>query len=164
MLGNLMYQHTPPDETLVYVSGVPPAEVAELREDFPHARFTQVRNMEDWGHAKRARGLHEAKADVVGFFNDDDEYDDDYTARMLDELQQGADVVFCNWSYSPAGTRFDLGSSTSGNFLVRTKVAKRVGWAGRGYCADGDFINALKEATDRIVRVDDVLYRHNPGG
>jgi hypothetical protein len=54
-----------------------------------------------------------------------------------------------------------LGSSTSGNFIVRTKLAQLVGWTGRRYEADGDFINAIADVTDRIVKVNEVLYDHN---
>lgn len=157
ILGCLRYQTRPADETIVLCSDTP--DVARLREDFPDVRFLERRNMNDWGHAKRDEGLWLANMDWVGFFNDDDSYTVDYIETMLAHAGDN-DVVYCGWSTYP-DCDFRLGSSTSGNFIVRALVGRAVGWTSRRYEADGDFINALAHATRRIVKVPRTLYFHN---
>lgn len=156
-LGCLRYQTRPPDETIVIVSDT--AGVSRLREQFPEAEILERPRAGDWGHAARAEGLARAAGDWVGWFNSDDRYDRRYLEKML-ALRDHADVVFCGWNEQPDCV-FRPGSSTAGNFIVRTAVARRVGWNGRHYEADGDFI-AAAAAHGRVVKVNEVLYTHNP--
>lgn len=115
--------------------------------------------MNDWGHADRARGLAHASSEFVGFFNDDDSYDLTYVEKMLTAADK-ADVVYCAWNEIPDCV-FQTCSSTAGNFIVRTELARKAGYNGRDYIADGHFIEAIKTLDPRIVKVDEVLYRHN---
>lgn len=156
MLGNLMYQTRPPDEIIVLVSD--PGDLEELKEDFPLVTFHLEENRNDWGHEKRAKGLELANGEWVGFFNDDDSYSEQYLEKMLEDPD--ADVVYCSWNTIPS-CDFRLGSSTSGNYIVRTELARRVGYSDRHYEADGTFINALRSTARKIVRVSDLLYHHN---
>ena len=119
----------------------------------------------DWGHEKRALGLALASKDYVGWFNDDDWYDDTYVEKMMLAAEL-ADAVFCNWNSMPNAV-FALGSSTSGNFIVRTKLAQEVGYprerdeAGRlKYESDGRFIEGIRE-NGIVVKVPEILYSHN---
>jgi hypothetical protein len=157
MLGNLIYQTSPPDEIIVMVSE--PEDLSQLREDFPYVPFCIRPNMGDWGHDKRAKGLELAVGSWVGFFNDDDSYERTYLEKML-AATDGADAVYCNWNRGPKA-EFKLGSSTSGNYIVRTEFARQVGYGSRVYEADGLFINALMEAGARINKVEELLYFHN---
>lgn len=157
LLGNLRYQTRPADETIVLCSDTP--DVTRLREDFPEAEFLERPPAGDWGHSARAEGLDRAACEWVGFFNDDDSYNRRYLELMLNETANH-DVVYCGWNTYPACT-FNLGSSTSGNFIVRRELGQQVGWTSRRYEADGDFIEALNTAGGRVARVDEVLYHHN---
>jgi GT2 family glycosyltransferase len=157
ILGCLRYQTEPPDETIVLCSDTP--DVLRLREDFPEAQFLERPNLNDWGHAKRAEGLELAEGDWVGFFNDDDSYTPDYIEKMLARTVD-ADVVYCGWNTHP-GCTFNYGSSTSGNYIVRATLGRKVGYTSRRYEADGDFIEALNTAGARVYRVGEVLYHHN---
>ncbi len=160
MLGNLMYQTRKPDETLVLVSDLELHVLAELAEDFPHATFQLRPNLEDWGHEKRAEGVELATKEWLGFFNDDDHYDTSYLEKML-ASGKDADVVWCGWNLIRKPS-FSLGNSTSGNYIVRSELAKKVGYASRHYEADGVFINSLRDAPGtRCVFVDELLYAHN---
>jgi len=147
VLGMLDGQTLIPDEIIALVSGS------------PDCGFHQRPNLNDWGHAKRAEGLQMARGDWVGFFNDDDSYSSDYLAKML-AAAAGADVVYCGWNTYPNCT-FNLGSSTSGNFIVRREFGQNVGWTSRRYEADGDFIEACRANGALIRRIDEVLYAHN---
>lgn len=165
-LGNLMYQTRKPDETLVLVSGVSSHALAEMAEEFPHARFLAREDRADWGHEKRAEGLSLAGSEYVGWFNDDDSYALTYVEKMLDAID-GFDVAYCRWNSIP-NCGFRLCSSTSGNFIVRTSLAQAVGYPtarddeGRlRYESDGMFINALSRAGMVAPRVDEILYFHN---
>lgn len=166
MLGNLMYQTRPPDETLVLVSGVPPHVTARLAEDHPHATFRVCVDRQDWGHEKRAEGLSLARKDFVGFFNDDDSYDPTYIEKMMAAVD-GYDAAYCAWNVIP-NCDFRLCSSTSGNFIVRTSLAKAVGYPtvrddeGRlAYSSDGLFINAIAAHGAVAPKVEELLYFHN---
>lgn len=166
MLGNLMYQTRPPEETIVLVSGTEPAAVAKLREDFPWASFHPRDDLKDWGHAKRAEGLEMASGDFVGWFNDDDHYNISYIEKMMQAVE-GHDAAFCGWNKVPRPS-FRLGSSTSGNFIVRTSLARQVGYPsvrdGEGrlkYDSDGHFINGIASHGSVAPLVEEVLYNHN---
>lgn len=161
MLGNLMYQTRPPDATLVIVSR--PYEFQALVEDFPHAKFIQDQDRKDWGHFKRHMGIEIVKPEgYLGFFNDDDSYAINYLEQMVGLAEdEDADVVYCNWS-GVQDCDFRLGSSTSGNFIVRAELAKKVGWRYRDYEADGKFINDLvRKGARKIVKHPSILYYHN---
>lgn len=158
VLGQLKYQTRPPDETIVFYSDTPGA--ARLREHFPEAEFLERPNRDDWGHDKRAEGLLRAASDWVGWFNDDDTYDRTYLEKMLAAGELG-DVVYCGWNTKP-DCRFVLGSSTSGNFIVKTATARYAGYPeDRVYETDGLFINRIAAVAPTVVRVSDVLYWHN---
>lgn len=166
MLGNLRYQTRPPDETIVLCSDTP--DVARLREEFEDVEFLERPNHNDWGHEKRAEGLDRATGDWLGFFNDDDSYDRTYIARMLRAARVfppgTVDVVYCNWNIPMSGSHsedFRLGRSTSGNFIAMRDLAQEVGWTGRHYEADGEFINALADSAFGIAFVPERLYFHN---
>lgn len=160
MLGCLMYQTRPPDETIVLVSGVSVAQVLDLREDFSHASVLHRPNLNDWGHEKRAEGLARASKDWVGFFNDDDWYDDRYLEKMLGAAHPNTSAVYCGWSMFNR-PQFCLGSSTSGNYIVRRELGQRLGYMSRSYEADGHFIDAIRNSGAGTSFVDEVLYAHN---
>lgn len=123
-----------------------------------------VENRNDWGHDKRSRGVVLAESDYLGFFNHDDEYELDYIEKMMRMAEAfGADAVYCGWTgvHGNPVPAFSLGSSTSGNFIVRTELAQEVGYLARSYEADGHFINALANRADGIGFVDEVLYHHH---
>jgi hypothetical protein len=154
MLGNLRYQTRPPDETLVYVSGA--CDLERIREEFPEAKIVAVEDEQDWGHAKRELGIKDASCEYLGFFNDDDRYHPSYVEKMLAHAPAGA--VYCDWNID--GCEFRLGSSTSGNFIVLSRIAKEIGYPWRDYCADGYFINEIAARTTP-VKVTETLYEWN---
>lgn len=157
MLGQLRYQTVPPDETIVLCADTP--DVARLCEDFPDVLFHERETRNDWGHSDRDYGLSLTTSEWVGFFNDDDRYANDYIEKML-KAAGNHTAVYCAWPYSP-DCSFALGQSTSGNFIVKTELAQRVGWRHRHYEADGMFIEEVVRAGASIVKVPEILYWHN---
>lgn len=160
ILGNLLYQTRKPDEILCFLSDVPAPVVAEAREHFPAVQFVCTPNRNDWGHEKRALGVARATGDYVGFFNHDDSYDLQYIEKMMEAAEAGAEIVYCEWDVGHV-VGFRSGSSTSGNFIVYTKLAQTAGYTKRDYPADGHFIRALSDMKPRIVKVEKELYFHN---
>ena len=165
VLGNFRYQTRRPDEILVYVSRSvdgPQYDLARFREEFPEARFWMTEDFQDWGHEKRAMGIDQASSDYIGFVADDDEYVPEYVEKMMAllESEPNAEAVYCDWSLG-VGVQFQFGSSTSGNFFVSVDKAREVGWNSREYAADGEFINAVRDASSCILKVPEDLYHHN---
>lgn len=159
MLGNLMYQTRRPDETIVCHSGYAGNILYGMFKDFPWvARWIPRINHEDAGHDKRAYGLGIARSDFIGWFNDDDKYDRTYVEKMMVAVAD-APVAYCNWNKFE-NCDFRMGSSTSGNFIVSTDLARDVGYQHRDYCADGHFIDAIA-AKAGVVKVEELLYYHN---
>lgn len=164
-LEDLLYQSRLPDQTVILVSPVESTldGWGEFALQLPALTIEFTPDMDDWGHAKRARGLELATGDYVGWFNDDDRYDPSYVGLMMGAAEEDqADVVYCAWNAIPDCT-FKGESSTSGNFIVRRELALRVGYPEppHRYATDADFIDSLAAKTNRIVRLDDVLYHHN---
>lgn len=158
MLGLLRYQTRPPDETLAFCSDTP--GLARLQEEFPEVEFLERPNREDWGHEKRAEGIERAACDWLGFFNDDDSYHRGYLEQMLNAgTAANVGAVWCDWN-NHEGCPFALNFSTSGNFIVRTEVAREAGYADRVYHADGLFIDRVAAITS-AVKVKTALYTHN---
>ena len=151
----LLSQTRPPDEIIVLASDTP-CEIA--RKLYTGATFYAEPNLNDWGHEKRAKGLDLATSDYTGWFNHDDSYDKTYIEKMM--ANEGSDVVYCGWSKSST-PNFSAGSSTSGNYIVKTSYARSVGYKDRHYEADGTFINGLAGQGGKITRVAEVLYFHN---
>lgn len=162
ILGQLLYQTRQPDEVLVFASDTPGLERVDEDFDgrFDHLTVFLEENRDDWGHEKRAKGVWEASGEYLGFFNDDDAYTTDYVEKMLAAADAAAaDVVYCDWNIT--GCTLALGSSTSGNFIVRSALARNVGYRHRVYEADGLFLEDLKQWEPVVVKVPEVLYTHN---
>lgn len=167
ILGALLYQTRQPDEVHLLVSDVNHGFLVRMREEFePRFEIFKVHaepNENDWGHAKRDKGLGLASGDYLGFFNDDDTYETTYLEKMLAAAERSsADAVFCDWNeIHPCS--FAHSSSNSGNFIVRREVALEAGWTERCYDADGLFIERVREMPTIVVHVPEILYFHNAG-
>lgn len=159
MVRQLHEQTRPPDEILVYVSDVAPDDLHGLDV----TAVTLCPDRQDWGHEKRAQGLHDATCDLVGFFNDDDAYHPSFIEKMVDGIGD-RDLVMCAFRSRLVGVldhpRPQVGSCTSGNFLARRQLAQQVGWTHRVYDGDGRFIMDLVAAGATWCTIPDRLYEH----
>jgi len=158
VLGDLLaWQVRNPDEIIALASEI---NLTSLRHEFPSVIFYEEPNKEDWGHDKRAKGLGIATSDYVGWFNHDDSYSPDYIWEMMRHAEDGNDVVYCAWSGNET-PKFIFGSSTSGNYIVKTNIAIAAGYLDRHYQADGTFIDRISALNPSIKFISRVLYYHN---
>lgn len=160
-LAQIREQNLQPSEILVYASDTPLQ--AKRFEDLYGCKVSFEPNRRDWGHEKRAKGLEEATGRWVWFVNDDD----DYSIQFLDKLyaeREGADIVACHFEGKTGKMHTDIRLKTtyitSGNFIVRSKLAKRVGWNHRRYVGDGLFAEDLLKEGARLKVVPELLYWH----
>lgn len=117
-------------------------------------------NLDDFGHQKRHESRFMATGDYMGFFNDDDQYELDYIEKMMQAVD-GYDAAYCAWNRFP-NCEFRFGSSTSGNYIVRTALARAVDYRLEGYNSDGYFIDDLVKAGAAVApKVEKILYYHN---
>ncbi len=79
---------------------------------------------------------------------------------MMSEAEDGHDAVYCGWSKAST-PNFRSGSSTSGNYIVSTTLAREAGYTDRHYEADGTFIEKIASRSKSLKFVPKVLYFHN---
>jgi hypothetical protein len=156
-INSLLAQTRVPNEIIVLASDI---SLSEAERAYPAIRFHPEPNLSDWGHDKRAKGLDLAASDYSGWFNHDDSYDKTYIEVMMSEAEAGHDAVYCGWSKAST-PNFRLGSSTSGNYIVSTALAREAGYTDRHYEADGTFIDKIASKAKSVKFVPKVLYFHN---
>lgn len=151
LLAQIVAQTRQPDEVIIIASDTDTTGLEAVIDE----------NRNDWGHEKRAKGLALAKSDYVCFMNADDEY----APEFIEEMMLDYDLVYCNFTSrlfkDVVVSKPVLGSITSGNFIVRTELAQRVGYNHRVYEADGLFIQDIMQAGASHHHVDKTLYFHH---
>lgn len=167
--------HAAPDRLLaalqaLHCQTVPPQQVVACVSDTPRSARLEARmlagtvivrrDLGDWGHDKRAAGLAAASGDWVWWVNDDDEYAPTFLEALMGG---GGDIVGCDFRHK-SGLHIEaapqIGRVSSGSFIVRRQWARRVGWTGRDYEADGRFVQDVVAAGARWCRVPQTLYFH----
>lgn len=156
---SLCRQTRRPDQLIVLASGLPAARLAMRSGDVASVIKVDCEDRSDWGHEKRAQGLALATGDWLGFFNDDDSYDETYLKTML-AATDGVDLVLCGW-FDGSGNPALPTRTTSGNFVIRRQLAQAVGYVHRIYQADNRFLEEAQAAGARVREVPDLLYQHN---
>jgi hypothetical protein len=138
---------------------------------------TEVRH-NDWGHSLRSRALERASSDYVLLTNADNYY----VPRFIECANEviaahDPDVVIFNMvhsysyslgneqkftpPYSPFPVRFEHGQLDMGAALVRTAIAKRVGFRSREFGADQTYFDDVRAVGVKVVKVQSILFVHN---
>lgn len=149
IIQNLQDQTRQPDEVIIIYS----EQECGIIKGY---KYIEDINRNDWGHEKRAKGLELATQEYITWWNSDDSYDNTFIEKML----TGNDATYCSWNGNQ-NPQFHLGSSTSGNFIVKTEIARKAGYNSRAYEADGILINDIAKQTNDIHFVNELLYYHN---
>jgi hypothetical protein len=122
-----------------------------------------VPTRDDFGYFKRNKLASRAITEFIGFFCQDDSYDNRYIEIMLAvAARENADVVWCPWNDIPT-CEFRGESSTLGNFIVRTRLFNELGGfpkdpRGHGW-RDAALIEKLRSY--RVASANLLLYKHN---
>ena len=160
----MLNQTYPNKQLLVFCSDV---DMQSFTNQDSQCEFFDVPNRRDWGHSKRAMGIAFAEGKYVCFVNADDEYEPNFLEIMGGVLEkEKADFAYCDFKdktidFDRVAAKLVKGGMTSGNFVVKSDKAKKVGWQHRVYASDWYFIrDLLKERID-IVYVPYSLMTHN---
>lgn len=148
----------------------------EISYEFTPTRF------DDYGHSLRAIGIERADTEFLLITNDDNYYVPEFLRLMFEEIHaKHLDMLLCDmvhshlkvaagnmsytadqYGYFPTAPRkfmVDIGC-----FIVRTELARRVGFRDKSFVGDGTFVEDILEACGDSIRVgklDKVLFVHN---
>jgi len=158
---------------LIIIHDSPNSNMEDLVKSFNESRIKYMSTKErynDWGHSLRPIGLQNVSqnSDYVIVTNADNYYLPQFLLLMIEPLVQDNDIVatYCNFLNRKQlnNSRLIHGGIDCGNFMVRTYIAKKIGWVGREFAADWRFINSIIEkfGESSIKKIpDDVLFVHN---
>lgn len=152
-------------------------------EKHPEIRyeFTPTRH-NDYGHTLREIGIHKADTEYLLITNDDNYYVPEFLKLMFREIDtHQLDMVLCDMvhshlkmgegakryaadQYGFLSTRPKKFGVDIGCFIVRTQLAKQVGFADKSFIGDGTFVEDLIAAggeSMKIGKINKVLFVHN---
>ncbi len=149
------------------------------REEYPEQmdyEFTSKR-YNDFGHSLRQMAINDAKGEYLLITNDDNYYVPVFVQNMMSRAKvDDSDLVICDMvhSYDRPGARNQipynffqtspsLGNIDIGAMIVRTEIAKEVGWRDMTAIGDGTYCNDVvaSKAQIRISKVPQILFVHN---
>jgi len=138
--------------------------------------FTEVRH-NDFGHTLREIGIRLADTPYLLLTNDDNYYCPIFVENMMQALHaHQADLVLCDMIHShnnPGGhqqppysllkTAPQPGSIDIGCFIVKSSLAKQVGFRDKRHDGDATFFADIlsKNPQIRVAKVNQVLFVHN---
>lgn len=120
----------------------------------------------DYGHSLRDIGLKKIKNDsYYTLITNGDNY---YTPNFIDELCMNGDedFVYCNcvhshWKYQARECALHRRAIDIGGAVVKTEIAKKVGFPRRDYAADWAYFEEILKLNPTIRKVNKVLFCHN---
>lgn len=139
--------------------------------------FTDTR-YNDYGHTLRDMGIQKADTEFLLLTNDDNYYAPVFLQYMFKLIRtNNLDFVLCNMIHShknpgvytqPPYTLFEsfpeIKYIDMGNFIVKTEMAKAVGFRDKSFGGDGTFVEDIKQRYHgriRMGKLDNVLFMHN---
>ena len=152
--------------------------VEEYGKNNPEIEYleTEVR-YNDWGHSLREIGIGRADTEFVLLTNDDNYYVPKFLECMFEPINNwGADFVLCDMVHNqlnpgqyiqPEYNFFDTYPKKLyidiGTFIVRTSMAKEVGFGDKSYASDGTFVEDLlnRFPSMDICKIPKILFVHN---
>jgi glycosyltransferase involved in cell wall biosynthesis len=133
--------------------------------------FNTPQKSNDWGHTPRAFGLEKVSptSDLVVFTGGDNYYTPKFLEFLVPAFYNKEIVgAYCdclhnylNWE--KLTTQLTFGKIDCGCFMVKTDIAKNIGWKYRVSESDWLFINEVIRNYKRssIVKIDKILFVHN---
>jgi GT2 family glycosyltransferase len=129
--------------------------------------FTDKR-FNDYGHSLREIGISKATSKYILITNDDNYYCPTFVSEMLEKLASN-DLVYCDMLHSHTEykrvfrTYTRLGSIDVGSMIVRTELAKKIGWKDKSFSGDGTYCEGIMSSIPniRIAKIRKILFVHN---
>lgn len=131
----------------------------------------------DWGHSLRDIGIRRADTEFVLLTNDDNYYMPKFLECMFEPINNwDADFVLCDMVHNlpnpgryiqPEYNYFDTYPKKLyidiGTFIVRTTMAKEVGFRDKSFAGDGTFVEDLLKRFPHmdICKIPKILFVHN---
>lgn len=140
------------------------------------------RRYEDYGHSLRQIGIDNADTEYLLITNDDNYYVPVFLEFMFNEIREhDLDLILCDMVHSDlsvdeGGLKYARGEYSCfrthpkkgrvdiGCFIVRTEIAKRVGFRDKSFFGDGTFVEDMLAEFGgglRIGKLNKVLFVHN---
>ena len=127
---------------------------------------------QNYGHKLRKWGLENLVENEYVLITNGDNY---YTPNMIDEvLNNDSDIIFFNCvhshknktnhnnsSYGFMNCEFKQSKIDMGCVVVKSSIAKKVGFNSISYSADWDYFSELLNHTSSLNKIDKVLFVHN---
>lgn len=124
----------------------------------------------DYGHSLRAYGIQNAKCEYLLITNDDNYYVPTFVSEMITTIESNrSDMVYCNMLHShtfykaPFRTYLKKGAIDIGAIVVRTELAKKVGWQDKSFAGDGTYCEELLQSKKdiKVRKIRKTLFVHN---
>ena len=148
-------------EIIVICSNIPQKTLNEVSQNV--TAIYEIKNMPEYlGHDKRSIGVHMATGKFLGFFSDDDDYSPKYIEKLVKAIK-GRDLAFSwftsrFWHNILIKTRPKIHEIAGGCFLVRSKLAKKIGYRCIDFVSDGRFVEDLVRAGAKFKCVPEILH------
>lgn len=127
---------------------------------------------ENYGHLLRKWALENIDFNEYILLTNGDNY---YMPNMVDEVcNRNEDLIYFDLvhshknknnhnghTYGYMNSQFKLGFVDIGNVVVKSSLAKQVGFNSIRFAADWDYINDLLKLSPSIYKIDKILFVHN---
>lgn len=178
MVDCFLVQTDPSWEMYVIHDGPVPEQIdddMERRRD-PRLHFCYTQQVKGkWGHPNRKYMLETIKADPDDYFlitNDDNYYTPSFVKRMRDTMRKDlCGIIYYNtlhnyWDYTVHLSKLKEGYIDMGAFIVRSDVAKAVGFNHDNISADGRYAEdclayCQKQGLRTVYIPNTVMFIHN---
>lgn len=126
-----------------------------------------------WGHPLKWIGAMRTTGKYIGFLNDDVYCAPSYLERLVELLEQGADLAYCNYihgfkeivdgyePYMPQVSYPAIGRIGVGGWLAKRWLIKEVPWTDFSEHGDGAYVQALAKESQYTASCSQFLYLCN---
>jgi hypothetical protein len=147
--------------------------VQRFSEEHPLVPTSYVetdRRYNDYGHTLRQMGIEEARCEYLLITNGDNYYVPrfiEFTFDAIDEFELDLvlfDMVHSHFAYTPFSTAPTRWNVDIGSIVVRTEMAKHVGFTDKGFEGDATFMEDLlrdKDGPRKVGKLCKTLFIHN---
>lgn len=141
-----------------------------LSENITFIEYPERKN--DYGHTLRSYGLKNFASSKYVLITNADNY---YTPIFVDEvLKNDYDFIYFDMihshptkhnhnqsSYGLLHTKLERGHIDMGSVVIKTSIAKRIGFNHTDYAADWNYFNDILQTNPTIKKINKVLLTHN---